>query len=89
MEDGIDPRVLASVDKSRRDLLRKLLLNSAFVLPAVASFPMDALAETQNPIRTFNGAGDAVIRSNPGGASKQVDPAIPGNTGRANEPAKR
>lgn len=86
MKDGIDPRVLASVDKSRRDLLRKLLLNSAFVLPAVASFPMDALAETQNPVRTFNGVGDSLLRTNPGGASKQVDPATPG---RPNEPAKR
>jgi hypothetical protein len=86
MDDGIDPRVLASVDKSRRDLLRKLLLNSAFVLPTVASFPMDALAETQNPIRTFNGATTPLLGTNPGGAGRQADPVIPGRT---NEPAKR
>lgn len=89
MEDGIDPRVLASVDESRRDLLRKLLLSSAFVLPAVASFPMDALAQNQTPIRTFNSTTtDGAIRANPG-TGKPANPVDPGSTGKTNEPAKR
>lgn len=88
MEDGIDPRVLASVDESRRDLLRKLLLGSAFVLPAVASFPMDALAQNQTPIRNGNITTDGAIRANPG-AGKPANPVDPGSTGKTNEPAKR
>jgi len=88
MEDGFDPRVLASVDASRRELLRKLLLGSAFVLPAVASFPMDALAQNQPSMRGIN-TTDPYLRANPGGAAKEVNPAIPGSTGRASEPAKR
>lgn len=87
MENSINPRVLASVDESRRDVLRKLLLNSAFVLPAIASFPMDALAQNQAPIRTINSTGDA-IGANPD-VRKPVNPATPGSTNKTNEPIKR
>ena len=79
---------MASVDASRRDLLRKLLLGSAFVLPAVASFPMDALAQNQPSMRGIN-TTDPYLRANPGSTAKPANPAIPGSTDRANEPAKR
>lgn len=88
MEDSLDPRILASVDASRRELLKKLLLGSAFVLPAVASFPMDALAQNQPSMRGIN-TTDPFLRANPGGVAKELNPAAPGGTGRASEPTKR
>ena len=42
MTNDVDPRVLTSIDETRRDIVRRLVLGSAFVLPAIASFPMDS-----------------------------------------------
>lgn len=85
MTDGIDPRVLASVDESRRDILRKLVIGSAFVVPAIASFPMDALAESKATITTGNIRG-IEMRANPG-AAKPAGPTTPGTTQQ--EPTRR
>jgi hypothetical protein len=52
--DDVDPRVLESVDESRRALLRKLVLGSAFVIPAVASFSMESLAANRTGVRNPN-----------------------------------
>ena len=90
MTNDVDPRVLTSVDETRRDIVRRLVLGSAFVLPAIASFPMDSLAQAQAPVRTLNtGTGDVNLRTNPDGAAKPASPtAIPG-TGNPTSPARR
>jgi hypothetical protein len=42
-EDRID-RVLESVDPSKRDFLKRLVVGTAFVVPQIASFSMDGLS---------------------------------------------
>ena len=41
--DEAEEKVLGSIDKSRRAFLKKLILGSAFVVPAIASFSMSGL----------------------------------------------
>ncbi len=89
MTNDVDPRVLTSVDETRRDIVRRLVLGSAFVLPAVASFPMDSLAQAQAPVRIFNGATDGLLRTNPDGAAKPTNPTTIPGTGAPAGPARR
>ena len=79
MEDGVDPLVLASIDESRRDFVKKMLMASAFVLPAVASFPMDALAQSGSVIG-MNTASGGMLNTKP---DAKADPArkAPGTVG--------
>jgi hypothetical protein len=44
----IDPRILESIDESKRSSIRKLILGSAFAAPVVASFSMDGLVSSAN-----------------------------------------
>ncbi|MDO8975785.1 hypothetical protein [Reyranella sp.] len=90
MTNDVDPRVLTSVDETRRDIVRRLVLGSAFVLPAIASFPMDSLAQAQAPVRTLNtGSGDVHHRTNPDGAVKPANPTTIPGTGNPAGPARR
>lgn len=81
MGHDLDSRLLESVDESRRDLLRKLILGSAFVVPAVASFPMDGLAADKPTMR--NGNLSLPL------ASGKAAPAGTPVPGKPSEPAKR
>ncbi len=87
MTNNVDPRVLTSVDETRRDIIRRLVLGSAFVLPAVASFPMDSLAQAQAPMRTFNTSMPAL--KTPDGTAKPANPTTIPGTGAPAAPARR
>jgi hypothetical protein len=39
-------RALMAVDAAKRETLRKLILGAAFVVPVVASFPIDGLVSS-------------------------------------------
>jgi hypothetical protein len=43
-EDYVDEKVLNSVDETRRSFVRKLILGTAFMAPAVASFSMASIS---------------------------------------------
>ena len=43
-EDHVDEKVLNSVDETRRSFVRKLILGTAFMAPAVASFSMAGIS---------------------------------------------
>ena len=87
MADDIDPRILNEVDETRRDIVRRLMLGSAFVLPAVASFPMDALAQAQAPVRTINTT--TFDQKTPDGTAKPANPTTIPGTGNPVGPARR
>lgn len=87
MTNNVDPRVLTSVDETRRDIIRRLVLGSAFVLPAVASFPMDSLAQAQAPMRTFNTSMPDL--KTPDGTAKPANPTTIPGTGAPAAPARR
>lgn len=88
MTNDVDPRVLTSVDETRRDIIRRLVLGSAFVLPAVASFPMDSLAQAQAPMRTINTTLTPELKT-PDGAAKPANPTTIPGTGAPAAPARR
>lgn len=87
MINDVDPRVLTSVDETRRDIVRRLMLGSAFVLPAVASFPMDALAQAQAPVRTINTT--TFDQKIPDSTAKPANPTTIPGTGNPAGPARR
>ena len=43
-DDGIHPEFLDRIDESKRSSIRKMLLGTAFVVPAVVSFSLNGLA---------------------------------------------
>ena len=40
----LDPKFIERIDQSRRSWMRKMVLGTAFVVPAVASFSLNGLA---------------------------------------------
>jgi hypothetical protein len=87
MTNDVDPRILTSVDETRRDIVRRLVLGSAFVLPAIASFPMDSLAQAQAPVRTINTT--TYDLKTPDGTAKPANPTTIPGTGNPAGPARR
>lgn len=57
MDDKLDPKLLDSVDESKRSSLRKLILGSAFAVPIIASFTMSGLGTAEAGTHTSNQTG--------------------------------
>jgi hypothetical protein len=53
--DPLDDHVLARVELSRRELVRRLVVGTAFAVPVVASFDMASLSATSADALTTNG----------------------------------
>lgn len=70
MADDLPEILLGSVDESRRIFIRKLIVNTAFVLPGVASFAMGGLGIGE---ASANVSNLTCIASNLGGAPTSVE----------------
>ncbi len=46
-EAGMDPEVLAHVDEGRRSSLRRILIATAYAVPAIASFSLAGLSSNE------------------------------------------
>ena len=54
-EDSLEQEVLSHVGMDRRSFIRKLLVGTAFAIPAVASFEMGLLSSGSADATTSNG----------------------------------
>jgi len=50
----VDPALLAHVDESKRSSLRKLVIGTAYAVPAIASFALSGLSVTDAHAYTVN-----------------------------------
>ena len=57
MDDKLDPKLLESVDESKRSSLKKLILGSAFAVPIIASFSLSGLGTAEAGAHTGNQTG--------------------------------
>jgi hypothetical protein len=49
-----DPELLAHVDEAKRSSLRKLVIGTAYAVPAIASFALSGLSVTEAHAYTVN-----------------------------------
>jgi hypothetical protein len=64
-EDSLEDEVLSKVGMDRRSFIRKLLIGSAFAVPAVASFDMAFLGAGSADATTSNCTNDPYCRQYP------------------------
>jgi hypothetical protein len=50
----VDPELLAHVDEAKRSSLRKLVIGTAYAVPAIASFALSGLPATEAHAYTSN-----------------------------------
>ena len=50
----VDPELLAHVDEAKRSSLRKLVIGTAYAVPAIASFALSGLSVTEAHAYTVN-----------------------------------
>jgi hypothetical protein len=53
-ELALDPEVLAHVDEAKRSSLRKLVIGTAYAVPAIASFALSGLSVNEAHAYTTN-----------------------------------
>jgi hypothetical protein len=56
-DDDVNPEFIERIDEAKRSSIRKMVVRTAFVVPAVVSFSLSGLSINEAHARVYSGNG--------------------------------